>query len=118
MIRLALGGPMAAPDVAALCEDVRVSLDRRRVDLVICDLGALTDADLGTIDALARLQLTSRRLGSQMGVRNAPAGLRDLLLLVGLAQVVRLRVEASGQAEEREEALGVQEEGDPADPAT
>jgi hypothetical protein len=51
-----------------------------------------------------------------VGVRNAPPGLRELLLLVGLGQVVRLWVEASGQAEEREVALGVEEEGDPADP--
>jgi hypothetical protein len=107
---------MATADVAALCEDVRVALDRSRAELVLCDLGGLTDADLGTIDALARLQLTGRRLGCQVGVRNAPPGLRELLLLVGLGRVVRLWVEAGGQAEEREVALGVEEEGDPADP--
>jgi len=117
-IRLAIEGPMATADAAALCEDLRVALDQSRADLVLCDLGALPDADLGTVDALARLQLTSRRLGCQVSVRNAPPGLGDLLLLAGLGQVVRLWVEASGQAEEREEALGVEEEGDPADPAT
>jgi len=109
---------MATADVAALCEDVRVALDRSRADLVLCDLGELTDADLGTVDALARLQLTGRRLGCQLGIRNAPAGLRELLLFAGLSQVVRLWVEASRQAEDREVALGVQEEGDPGDPAT
>ena len=109
---------MTTADVAALCAHVRASVRGRRSDVVICDLGALTDADLGTIDVLARLQLTSQHLGFQVSVRNAPPGLGDLLLLAGLGQVVRLWVEASGQAEEREEALGVQEEGDPADPAT
>lgn len=109
---------MTNADVAALCEHIGAALHEGRSDLVVCDLGAVTDADLGTIDALARLQLTSRRLGCRMGVRNAPAGLRDLLALAGMQQVFRLRVEASGEAEEREEPLGVQEECDPADPAT
>jgi ABC-type transporter Mla MlaB component len=112
---------MTTADVAALCEHIGAALHERRTDLVICDLGAVTDADIGTIDALARLQLSSRRLGCRMGVRNAPAELGDLLSLAGLQQVVGLvglRVEASGQAEEREEPPGVQEEGDAADPAT
>jgi ABC-type transporter Mla MlaB component len=106
---------MATAEVAALCEGVRLAMDRSRADLVLCDLGRLTDADLGTVDALARLQLTGRRLGCRVDVRNAPPGLRELLLLVGLGQVVRLWVEAGRQPEEREEALGVQEERDPAD---
>jgi ABC-type transporter Mla MlaB component len=109
---------MGPGDVAALCEDVRVSVGRRGAALVICDLGALTDADLGTLEALARLRLTSQRLGCQMGVRNAPARLRDLILLAGLGRVVRLSVELGRQAEEWEEALRVEEERDPADPTT
>jgi ABC-type transporter Mla MlaB component len=117
-IRLVIEGPMTPADVAALCEHVRALVHGRHVGLVICDLGALTDADIGTIDAMARLQLTSRRLGCQVSVRNAPPGLGDLLLLAGLGQVVRLRVEVGGQAEDREVPLRVQEERDPADPAT
>jgi ABC-type transporter Mla MlaB component len=117
-IRVVLEGPMGPSDVAALCENVRVSVDRRGAALVICDLGALTDADLGTLEALARLQLTSQRLGCRMGVRNAPARLRDLLLLAGLGRIVRLSVELGRQAEEWEEPLGVQEKGDTADPTT
>jgi ABC-type transporter Mla MlaB component len=117
-IRLVIEGPMTPADVAALCEHVRALVHGRQADLVICDLGALTDADLGTIDALARVQLTSRRLGCQVRVRNAPPGLGDLLLFAGLGQVLRLWVEASGQAEKREVPLGVQEECDSADPIT
>ena len=116
-IRLAIEGPMTPAGVAALCEHLRALAHGSQADLVICDLGALTDADLGTIDALARLQLTSRRLGCQVSVRNAPPGLGDLLLLLGLHRVVGLLVEAGGQAEERKVARGVQEERDPADPA-
>lgn len=85
---------------------------------LVCDLGELTRADLGTIDALARLQLEARRLGCQVRVRNAPAQLQELSDLVGLREVVGLAVEASRQAEEREESRGVQEERDPADPPT
>jgi anti-anti-sigma regulatory factor len=72
-------------------------------------------SDLGTIDALARLQLAARRLGLDLRLRDVSPELCELIDLVGLAGV--LRVEPRGQAEEREQGLGVEEEGQLDDPA-
>jgi STAS domain len=90
-------------------------------DVVIFEVGALVDPDLATVDALARLQLTARRLGRRAVLRGAPAELRDLLELAGLCDVVgvapnRLRLRLGGQTEEGEQPGGVEEEGEPGDP--
>jgi hypothetical protein len=66
-------------------------------------------ADLRTIDALARLQLLARRLGLELRVHEPSPELRELARLTGLTAALRL--EPGGQPEEREEALGVEEEG-------
>jgi ABC-type transporter Mla MlaB component len=85
-----------------------------------CDLSGLTDADIATVDDLARLQLITRRLGLTVELRNAPAELRELLELAGLGDVVRcsapLPLEAGRQPEEGEEPRRVEEEADPRDP--
>jgi ABC-type transporter Mla MlaB component len=83
-----------------------------------CDVGAITHADEATLEALARLQLTARRLGTSIELTNARRALRDLLELVGLADVLPNGsvVEVDGQVEDREQ-LGVDEEVDPGDPA-
>jgi hypothetical protein len=64
--------------------------------------------DLGTVDALARLRLAGKRLGFE--VRLTPTEeLLELLELAGLVEVL-------WQPEEREEALGVEEERELGDP--
>ena len=65
-------------------------------------------ADLGIVDALARLQLAARRSGYEVAVTAAPSDLVELIELAGLSDV--LGVEPRRQAEEREERLGVEEE--------
>ncbi len=89
-------------------------------DVVVCDVGALVNPDAAAIDALARLQLTARRSGGQVRLRNASSRLQELLFLMGLSDVLplwrELRLESSGQAEQREEPRGVEEKADPADP--
>lgn len=65
-------------------------------------------AELGIVDALARLQLAARRSGYEIAVTAAPADLLDLIELAGLTDV--LGVEALRQPEEREQHLGVEEE--------
>ncbi len=118
---LALGGPIVRADIPALCERVRVLLEGNDAGLAVCDVGALVAPDAVTVDALARLQLTARRLGHQIVLLDACGELRELLALVGLSDVLphgaALRLEARGQAEDREQARGVQEEADPSDPA-
>ena len=72
-------------------------------------------AELGIVDALARLQLEARRAGYEVAVTAAPVDLLELIELAGLSDV--LRVEPLRQAEEREERLGVEEEREFPDPA-
>jgi hypothetical protein len=69
-------------------------------------------ADVELVDALVRLQLAARRSGWRVCVRDVPDGLRCLLDLVGLAEV--LRVEPGRQPEVGEE-LRVDEVVQPGD---
>jgi hypothetical protein len=71
--------------------------------------------DVGTIGALARLELAARRQGKTIRLRNSSNELRELIALAGLDEV--LRVEPRGQAEQREQPLGVEEERELDDPA-
>ena len=88
--------------------------------MVVLDLSGMGRADLETVDALARLGLVVRRCGSVLLIENAPGDLADLLRLSGLDRELGLRpavdVDARRQPEHREEAGGVQEEGDAGDP--
>jgi ABC-type transporter Mla MlaB component len=115
-----LGGSIDRVDIPGLCERVRVLLEGSDALAVVCDVGALTDLDAVAVDALARLQLTARRLRRSIRLRHACAELRELLALMGLGDAVPLCAglpfEPGGQAEQREQAGGVEEETDPADP--
>jgi hypothetical protein len=75
--------------------------------------------DLAVVEALARLQLSARRLGCSIRVRDACASLLELLALAGLGDVVpcvpALGVQAGGQPEGGEQA-GVDEVVVPDDP--
>jgi hypothetical protein len=88
--------------------------------VVVCDVGGLGRPDLDAIDAVARLALAARRLGCGVRLENASPELRELVAFVGLAEVVPCAIasaiESGGQAEQREEPGGVEEERDPADP--
>jgi hypothetical protein len=73
---------------------------------IVCDVGAVP-SDAVAVDALARLQLIARRLGLEIRLRHASGELQELLAFAGLRGV--LRVEAGGQAEQREQRLGAEE---------
>jgi ABC-type transporter Mla MlaB component len=91
----------------------RIAAGQDRID---CDLAALDRADFAVVNLVARLLLAARRGECELRILNPPDGLRELLALSGLDRLSSLHVEMGRQAEQREEALGVQEEGDPADP--
>lgn len=118
-IELVVAGPIAPADIPTLCARARMLLRSGDAGRLICDVGAVADPDGVTIDALARLQLTARRLGSQVGLRNVSRELQDLLDFVGLNGVLPPNatsgIEARRQTEEREVRRGVKEERDPAD---
>ena len=82
--------------------------------MLVCDLADLSDADLGTLEAIAWLRLAARRGGWQLVLSHAPAELAELAALCGLDGALGLQ--AGRQPEHREEAGGIQEEGDAADP--
>jgi anti-anti-sigma regulatory factor len=111
-----LGGPLARADLPALCERGRTLLEASGADVLVCDARGLVDADAVALDAIARLQLTARRLGGRICVRHAPAELEDLLRLTGLAEICGLLSVLERKAEEREDSLGVEEEGQLDDP--
>ncbi len=114
---LVLRGPITREGLEALCNHARVLLEGSDVDLVVCDIGALTDPDAVTIDALARLQLTARRLGRRIRFRDACGEVHRLVGFMGLDDILSLgsasTLEYGRETEEREQALGVEEEADP-----
>jgi hypothetical protein len=120
-IVLAFGGRIARTDIRGLCNLIHVLLEDGDAEVVVCDLAALIDPDAATVDALARLQLTARRLGGEVRVRHACDELQDLIALMGLRGVVplceELPLEPRGKTEKGEQACGFEEEGDPGDPA-
>ena len=89
--------------------------DMERID---CDMAWLRRADLAVVDLVARLLLAARRGDCELRILNPPEGLEDLLGLSGLEGLPGLRVQVIRQPEQREEALGIQEEGDAADQVT
>jgi hypothetical protein len=79
---------------------------------MICDVSQITEPDERALEALARLQLTARRMGVSIRLHNAGSALVDLVALVGLSDVLECAgsgVEVDRQVEEREQ-IGVDEE--------
>ena len=108
---LVLSGPVTRDEVSGLCDDVRALLEAGRTGVVVCDVGGLGPPGLTAVDLLARLELAARRAGGRIRLRDPAPSLHALLDLVGL------RFEVEGQAEQREPALGVEEEVEPGEPA-
>jgi ABC-type transporter Mla MlaB component len=113
-------GPIARDDIPGLCERLRMLLESSDAELILCDVGTLIDPDVVAVDAMARLQLTARRLGRRLRLRHACEELQELLVLTGLSDIVPpcadSAIESKGQAEQREPPGGIEEEADPADP--
>jgi anti-anti-sigma regulatory factor len=81
-------------------------------DPVVCDVSGIVEPDGPTLDALVRLALTARRMGTSILLRNACPVLVDLIEIAGLADVLVVPesrkgpgsgVEVDGQIEEREQ---------------
>ena len=56
----------------------------------MCDVAEVTDPDCATVDALARMQLTTRRLGGELRLRGVSDELHEVLALAGLCDVLGL----------------------------
>lgn len=108
------GGTLTRADVAVRCAELAEALRGRGGGVVVCDVSGVTRPDLVTVEALARLGLTARRFGWRLEVRGANVDLCDLAGLLGLAGAL---LEPGRQAEEREQAVGVEEVVERRDPA-
>ena len=108
---LVLPGPLTRDEVSGLCEDVRALLEATGAGVVVVDVAAIGPPGLGAVDLLARLELAARRAGGRIRLRDPARSLHALLDLVGL------RFEVEGQAEQREPARGVEEEVEPGETA-
>lgn len=120
IIRIAIDGPVDPVDIASIGDRFQALLQAAGGRQVECDVAALTSPDATAVDALARLQLTARRLGLEIRFSGASIELVDLLSFAGLLEVLslngRLDVEPRRQPEQREETGRVEEEGDPGNP--
>ena len=85
-----LRGAIVRADVPGLCARVQELLDGGEADIVVCDVAGVTDPDCATVDALARMQLTTRRLGGELRLRGASDQLHEVLALAGLCDVLGL----------------------------
>jgi ABC-type transporter Mla MlaB component len=85
---LAVGGRIEPADVGGLVERARRAIMRSDAVVVTCDVGDIADPDAVTVDALARLQLVARRHGRAIRFRQVSRELKELLVLMGLGDVV------------------------------
>ena len=117
-VAFAVRGPIERADLPGLCDRVCRLLARSGASRVVCDVRGV-GPDAVTADALARLQLAARRRGCRVTLCNASDELRALLAFMGLTDVVPdcgLRLEPGGQAEQREDPVGIEEESELDDP--
>jgi ABC-type transporter Mla MlaB component len=84
---LEIDGPVAVADVARLCDRLRALVAHSDAEVVVCDVSTLA-ADAVTIEALARLQLTARRLGRRIRLQRTSYDLDRLLEFAGLDDVL------------------------------
>jgi len=77
------------PQIPWLCGRLGVLAATVAADRIVCDVGAVVQPDAVTVDALARLQLTARRSGREIRLKDASRELDELLHLTGLAGVIR-----------------------------
>ncbi|KKD10836.1 hypothetical protein TR66_34215 [Streptomyces sp. WM6391] len=108
---LVLPGPVSRGETPRFCDEVRALLESTRAGVVVCDVGGLGPPGLAVVDLLARLELTARRAGGRIRLRDPDPALHALLDLVGL------RFETERQVEQREPPLGVEEAVEPGDAA-
>jgi anti-anti-sigma regulatory factor len=81
--------------------------------VVTCDMGAVSEPDLETLDALCRFHMAVAQMGYVLRLKEATERLDQLLTLCGLDQSFSVD---QGQAKEGEETVGVEEEIEPGNP--
>ena len=85
-----LRGAIVPADVPALCARVENLLRGSESAVVVLDVAGVTEPDCALVDALARIQLITRRMGAELRLRDASDELHELLALAGLCDVLGL----------------------------
>jgi len=70
------------------------------IGTIILDCASAPVADLGTVELIALIRLCTKECGQEVRLVNVSPGLRDLIEICGLAEV--LGVEVERHPEERE----------------
>ena len=84
-----LPDPLTRADVSRLCAELATALTASPTAEAACDASTVAHPDLTTVEAIARLSLTARRLGAAgLRLHGTAPELRALLDLVGLGSVM------------------------------
>ena len=86
-LTFAIRAPIGAADLPGLCRRICALLDASTATTALCDVAGV-ECDAITVDALARLQLAARRHGCQVRLHRASAELLDLVVFMGLEDVL------------------------------
>lgn len=86
-ITFAIWGPISRGDLPGLCERVCGLLTEASATVGVCDVAGV-EVDAVTVDALARLQVATRRQGCRIRLLHASEELRDLVAFMGLEDVL------------------------------
>ncbi|MFR9722526.1 STAS domain-containing protein [Streptomyces sp. MS19] len=81
-------GPLVREDVPGLCERLDGELRRSGAVVVTVDLAELGVPGPAAVDAVARMRLTAGRAGCRTRFRHVSDGLRELLTLIGLGELL------------------------------
>jgi anti-anti-sigma regulatory factor len=84
------GGTIERSDISLICRKVRAAIEETNADSVTFDMAALVHTDVVVVEALARLQLTLRRMGCTLKLKNVRPHLKELVGFVGLEGVLPL----------------------------
>jgi ABC-type transporter Mla MlaB component len=113
VVSFVVSGMVTRADIPVLCAALADSLPGPGGDVVICDVAGVAEPDAVTVEALARLRVTARRHGWGLAVSGASPELLQLVRLFGLSAVLP---QPGRQAEQREQAGGIEEVVDGRDP--
>jgi ABC-type transporter Mla MlaB component len=86
-ISFPIRGPLLRDELPGLCDRFCAAVTAQRPDVVLCDVSGVV-ADAVAVDALARLQLAARRNGCTVRLLHASARLRELVVFMGLRDVL------------------------------
>jgi hypothetical protein len=84
---MVLAGRIEPAVIPSLCDRARELLESSGRFTLRCDVQSAI-ADRVTLDALARIALTCRRLGRRLELRGASARLEELVIFAGLIEVL------------------------------